>query len=111
LTRHGLSFTLPVFQSIDIGLGEILHREHDINVMGFFNFFYRVAEGVKKQKQGQKQRSSYFVRFWVIVSRHIVRYRKVAKTKVISLVFFLVTFCRKNFWFSQAGFNDSFFVS
>jgi hypothetical protein len=33
----------------------------------------------------------------------------VAKTKVISLAFFLVTFCRKNFWFSQAGFNGSFF--
>jgi hypothetical protein len=81
----------------------------ELGVMGFFNFFYRIAEGMKKQKQ--KQRNSYFVRFWVIVNCHIVRYRKVAKTKVISLVFFLVTFCRKNFWFSQAGFNGSFFVS
>jgi hypothetical protein len=39
----------------------------ELGVMGFFNFFYRIAEGMKKQKQKQKQekkqRNSYFVRF------------------------------------------------
>jgi hypothetical protein len=50
----------------------------ELGVMGFFNFFYPIAEGVKKQKQ--KQRNSYFVRFWVIVSRHIVRCRRMAKS-------------------------------
>jgi hypothetical protein len=52
----------------------------ELGVMGFFNFFYPIAEGMKKQKQEQKQRNFYFVRFWVIVSRHIERCRRMAKS-------------------------------